>query len=97
MYIDCVLMYIDDILPAMGSNYVTTGSVAVMRITPLRFQRPWSVAGGCTKPALVEYWHSQEMLNDTEQKIARPRQIWTGHEVREFVPLARRTAAASRR
>jgi citrate synthase len=39
----------------------------------------------------------QEMLNDTEQKIARPRQIWTGHEVREFVPLSRRTAAASTR
>jgi citrate synthase len=34
----------------------------------------------------------QEMLNDPEQKIARPRQIWTGHEVREFVPLANRNA-----
>ena len=39
----------------------------------------------------------QEMLNDTEQKIARPRQIWTGHEAREFVPLSRRTAAAGTR
>ncbi|MBZ5650487.1 MAG: citrate synthase [Acidobacteriia bacterium] len=36
----------------------------------------------------------QEMLNDPEQKIARPRQIWTGHEVREFVPLAKRNALA---
>jgi citrate synthase len=36
----------------------------------------------------------QEMLNDPEQKIARPRQIWTGHEVREFVPLAKRNAVA---
>jgi citrate synthase len=36
----------------------------------------------------------QEMLNDTEQKIARPRQIWTGHEVREFVPMAKRDALA---
>ena len=36
----------------------------------------------------------QEMLNDPEQKIARPRQIWTGHEVREFVPLAKRHALA---
>ena len=39
----------------------------------------------------------QEMLNDTEQKIARPRQIWTGHEVREFVPLAKRAAVAATR
>ncbi len=37
----------------------------------------------------------QEMLNDTEQKIARPRQVWTGHEVREFVPLAKRAAVTA--
>src|SRR5579863_2535171 len=36
----------------------------------------------------------QEMINDAEQKIARPRQIWTGHEVREFVPMAKRNASA---
>ncbi len=36
----------------------------------------------------------QEMLNDPEQKIARPRQIWNGHEAREFVPLAKRNALA---
>jgi len=36
----------------------------------------------------------QEMLNDPDQKIARPRQIWTGHEVREFIPLAKRNALA---
>ncbi len=39
----------------------------------------------------------QEMLNDTEQKIARPRQVWTGHEVREFVPLAKRAVVAATR
>jgi len=39
-------------------------------------------------------WH--EMLNDTEQKIARPRQIWTGYEVREFVPLDRRATVRRR-
>ncbi len=33
----------------------------------------------------------QEMLTDSEQKIARPRQIWTGHETREFVPIEKRT------
>ncbi len=32
----------------------------------------------------------QEMLEDPEQKIARPRQIYTGHEVREFVPIEKR-------
>ena len=32
----------------------------------------------------------QEMLEDPEQKVARPRQIYTGYEKREFVPLAER-------
>jgi citrate synthase len=32
----------------------------------------------------------QEMLTDPEQKIARPRQIWIGHETREFVPIEQR-------
>lgn len=32
----------------------------------------------------------QEMVTDSEQKIARPRQIYTGHEVREFVPIEKR-------
>jgi citrate synthase len=29
----------------------------------------------------------QEMLTDSEQKIARPRQVYTGHDVREFLPM----------
>ncbi|MFZ1918180.1 MAG: citrate synthase [Terriglobales bacterium] len=33
----------------------------------------------------------QELLTDPEQKIARPRQVWIGHETREFVPMAKRT------
>ena len=33
----------------------------------------------------------QEMLTDPEQKIARPRQVWTGHDVREFIPLTKRS------
>jgi citrate synthase len=33
-------------------------------------------------------WH--EMLEDPEQKIARPRQIYTGHDVRDFVPIDKR-------
>jgi citrate synthase len=33
----------------------------------------------------------QEMIADPEQKIARPRQIYTGHEAREFVPMEKRT------
>jgi citrate synthase len=32
----------------------------------------------------------QEMLTDPEQKIARPRQIWIGHETREYVPIEQR-------
>jgi citrate synthase len=36
----------------------------------------------------------QELINDPEQKIARPRQIYTGHDVREFVPMDKRTATA---
>jgi len=34
----------------------------------------------------------QELITDPEQKIARPRQVYVGHEVREFVPMAKRTA-----
>jgi citrate synthase len=32
----------------------------------------------------------QEMLNDPEQKIARPRQVYTGHELRQLVPIKER-------
>jgi len=32
----------------------------------------------------------QELLLDSEQKIARPRQIYTGHMLREFVPMDER-------
>ncbi len=33
----------------------------------------------------------QEMITDPEQKIARPRQVWIGHETREFIPMDKRT------
>ena len=32
----------------------------------------------------------QEMLMDPEQKIARPRQVYTGHRTRQFLPTERR-------
>ena len=32
----------------------------------------------------------QEMLTDPEQKIARPRQVWIGHDTRELVPIEKR-------
>jgi citrate synthase len=32
----------------------------------------------------------QEMLLDPEQKIARPRQIYTGHRARQFLPIEKR-------
>jgi citrate synthase len=34
----------------------------------------------------------QEMITDPEQKIARPRQIYIGHEDRQFVPIQKRAA-----
>ncbi len=37
----------------------------------------------------------QEMLTDPEQKIARPRQVWIGHETRKFVPVDQRVAVAA--
>jgi len=36
----------------------------------------------------------QELVADPEQKIARPRQIYTGYDQREFVPMEKRVAAA---
>jgi citrate synthase len=36
----------------------------------------------------------QELLEDPEQKIARPRQLYVGHDQREFVPLAERVPRA---
>src|SRR5580693_4060840 len=35
----------------------------------------------------------QELVTDPEQKITRPRQIYTGYKEREFVPMEKRTAA----
>ena len=37
----------------------------------------------------------QEMIQDPEQKIARPRQIYTGYEVRDFVPMEKRGIKAA--
>ncbi len=39
----------------------------------------------------------QEMLTDAEQKISRPRQVWVGHQTREFVPLNKRSPLAATR
>jgi len=36
----------------------------------------------------------QELITDPEQKIARPRQIYTGYDKREFVPIEKRVTAA---
>jgi citrate synthase len=35
----------------------------------------------------------QELMNDSEQKIARPRQIYTGYPERAFVPMEKRVPA----
>jgi citrate synthase len=39
----------------------------------------------------------QEMLLDPEQKIARPRQVYTGEDTRQFVPIEQRVPAAIKR
>jgi citrate synthase len=39
-------------------------------------------------PGWVAQW--EEMLQDKDQKISRPRQIYTGYPEREFVPMAMR-------
>jgi citrate synthase len=33
----------------------------------------------------------QEMVEDKEQKIARPRQVYLGEEARDFVPMLKRS------
>ena len=38
----------------------------------------------------------EEMLQDPEQKIARPRQIYTGYDARDVVPMEKRAAATAR-
>jgi len=42
-------------------------------------------------PGWLAQW--QEMLLDAEQKIARPRQVYTGQPQRDYVPLEKRGAA----
>jgi len=37
----------------------------------------------------------QEMIEDPEQKIARPRQVYVGHGKRDFVPIEKRTGHAA--
>ncbi|MGH7562088.1 MAG: citrate/2-methylcitrate synthase, partial [Gemmatimonadales bacterium] len=39
-------------------------------------------------PGWLAQW--EEMLQDGDQKIARPRQIYTGPDERDFVPIERR-------
>jgi citrate synthase len=41
-------------------------------------------------------WLAQwnELMNDPEQKIARPRQIYTGYAEREFLPMEKRVSAS---
>jgi hypothetical protein len=34
-------------------------------------------------------------LEDSEQRIARPRQVQTGHAARDFVPMEKRSVPAS--
>jgi len=40
-------------------------------------------------PGWLAQW--EEMITDGDQKIARPRQVFTGPDVRPFVPIEERT------
>jgi citrate synthase len=40
-------------------------------------------------PGWLSQW--EEMLGDKDQKISRPRQIYTGQDERDFIPLIKRT------
>ena len=38
----------------------------------------------------------QEMITDSEQKIARPRQVYIGNRTHEFVPIEKRATVGAR-
>ncbi len=44
-------------------------------------------------PGWLAQW--EEMLNDKEQKIARPRQVYAGSQKRDYVPLEKRSKRAA--
>ncbi|MGY5763779.1 citrate synthase [Brachybacterium sp. DNPG3] len=46
-------------------------------------------------PGWIAQW--QEMVHDPETKIGRPRQIYTGHERRDYVDMAQRTGTTELR
>ncbi|HEU4731277.1 MAG TPA: citrate/2-methylcitrate synthase, partial [Kofleriaceae bacterium] len=39
-------------------------------------------------PGWIAHW--KEMVDDKDTKIGRPRQIYTGHRVRHYVPMDKR-------
>jgi len=39
-------------------------------------------------PGWIAHW--KEMIEDPNQKIGRPRQLYTGAEQRDYVPISRR-------
>ncbi|GAA1029547.1 MULTISPECIES: citrate synthase [Amycolatopsis] len=39
-------------------------------------------------PGWIAHW--REMINDPQTKIGRPRQIYTGHESRDYIPMSER-------
>ncbi|HEU4647476.1 MAG TPA: citrate synthase [Gemmatimonadales bacterium] len=53
---------------------------------PTEFFTVLFALGRC--PGWLAQW--EEMITDKEQKIARPRQVFVGHDERPFVPLERR-------
>jgi citrate synthase len=56
-----------------------------MNIPPKMFTVMFAIA---RTVGWVAQW--KEMMEDPEQKIGRPRQLYTGHDKRDFVPLSKR-------
>ena len=69
---------------------VVTGVIWLVTSGPGSF--PWPIFPVLFAIPRASGWLAQwsEMLEDSEQKIARPRQIYTGSDVRDYVPLAKR-------
>ena len=44
------------------------------------------------RPEEIQRAQGQEMILDTEQKIARPRQVYTGVAIRDYEPIEKRAS-----
>ena len=89
--------------PWKTSTSSSASSTPTWISTPASSTRPWASSrrsSRCCSPfrARRAGWPSgRRMIDDPEQKIARPRQIYTGYAVRDFVPDREAGRSGSRR